>query len=286
MVRMKHPTNDPGRLILLQKAAAAGALDAEDSIVYLPPERIDQCNAEAQRFRTALAARKQALSTRQQAAQAVDTALASLQRTVRRIWRQAQENVKEEGHSSALYAYYNLSARGHRPQPQARETWLLQARQVQAGDDAAQAAGFPSVRSRAQLDADLAATEGALTGLAQAEQMFLIRVAEVKDARQAVIALGKQLTRELRLALWNEPEAQRRQMMRRYGVTFTPAPEDGAADALPAPEEATTDRGLASRAGAPAEPVMEAAPSALAFAPLPEAVAEGANGYNGYRNGA
>lgn len=220
--KIELPTSDQSRLAHLQLSAAQGARDNAQGQAYLSPALVTELETFIPRYETAfnnIASFKGAQSNQVETA---NDAVNELIHYIRDMWAVVRRRVRRSQASPAILRYYQLPMHGQAPQPTSREEWLNLAAAIIEGDADAATAGYPPAAnpSATELQTVLDAAETALADLAAAKQALHNARLELAGLRREADQLIRTVTSELRHTLREMTAAQRRAMMRRYGVRF------------------------------------------------------------------
>jgi len=259
MPSYERPRTDTQRLALLQQAALAGQSGGAEGGVagYLSPATLKRLNTFLTTYRTQLQQWQALDGQRRDARLACDEPLAQVEVQIRTLWSALRLQVRRRQQSAAIYTFYGLNQQGRRAHPKGRAPWLLLAQQIQAGDDAAMAAGYAGMLNRHQLDEAILALSATLTQLATLEQSYQQAYQTLQGTRTRADQLCKEVVSELRHALRNLDPPQRRQIMRSYGLTFRADTGEVLGPQPPAPAPTLPD---------PLEPVTPASAAEAATA--------------------
>lgn len=247
MFQYKPPTNDPDRLAFLQAALRTGQTDQANGRAYIQAATLTELSSFVPAFQAQMAdtAEKE---NRLRAQQAVRReAVEALNQLLKSFWTVAKLQARRLDYPAPVLAFYGLYQDGRRPRLNSMADVLTYAQMAVSGDATAAAQGYQAVSnpSAAELDTALAAAQAADLALPDVQRAYNDAVTALSQARQQANWLIRLVYNELKVSLLDRTPAERRRIMRQYGVVFQqdnpagdlPGEEESAAGDLPAEEE-------------------------------------------------
>jgi len=248
MASYYQPRNDDERAALLQMSLTAIQYEStqpgETAGVgrrLLPEETVARLGSVLTAFAAARHQKAEAAAVRRNAMHAANQAAKRLKVEIRSVWQRLRLQVQNELIPPGMLTYYGFLQQARFPTPRNRQGWFALAETLLAGDERAIAAGHAALFNRSEL----VNLQGEATAAAQALQLAEVALhraqTQLRQQRNVAAQLCRTVINDLRHALHEDPPAQRRQIMRTYGVPVQATPGEEAAEVLP----------LSSAVGAP-----------------------------------
>lgn len=214
MAEIVKMSNDSQRVTLLQRVVAAAA--EETGPARLQGETVAQAQSQAVAFAAALDAMAAHTAQGRALSGQLREGIARLKASLRRVWREVQEQVRSDGVDPAVRALYHLPSQGARKDPTNRADWLYLTQRVLQGDAQARDDGYPGAASTPDLQGVYDTVQGLYSQHLSLKQEAQAGVRAVQQQRAGATQLIRRIVKELRLSLLEDEETER-DVLVRYG---------------------------------------------------------------------
>jgi len=222
---IKKPGNDESRLNLINTAINVGTADASAGNYYLSTTTIENATRLKNNYETALYAFVGTLSERSKEVRQKNSAIETLNTYIRDALVLLKRRVNRNNEPAEVLTYYGLPLSGTLPGGLNESELLAIAETIIEGDSKAVTAGYSPIScpSAIELAEVLASTRKQIFEVAPADRSYYNAQKAVAEIRSEVNILINDIIAELKFNLRKHEPANRRRIMRTYGVTFKSA---------------------------------------------------------------
>jgi hypothetical protein len=225
------PTSDASRVGFLELSAKTGTSDVTKGKKYLSDETLQMAKTLAAEYSNLLKAETGKLAVRSKEVREKNSALLALETCMRDMWELTKRRIFRKNEPAEVFTYYQLPLDGTVPKAISEKEIFTLAERVIAGDKKAVEAGYaaavcPSADELAEL---LAAARKEADDVAQSDREYDDSHKLIAPVRAQAVVLIDDVIAELEYNLRKLDPANRRRIMRTYGVTYQYAkgePED------------------------------------------------------------